>query len=744
MNTRYDPYDDKPAYEIPTYDGVTNQWTHTYFYTKTEYKEFIEKCFKTPGKYKLDATSSAIFNEQARKYLKNGFYTDAPDKSKDFRQYWDAEKMKCRRGLIVKGTKDQVWYLTRDYYMWLNFLPIYHKDKGVFKFPDIYDGQYHTALYEHIAELNNKHAVILKKRQYAMSYYHMAKLINQVWFEKGVTLKLVAYQESYIGVEGSWAFLNEYRDFLNDKTAWFRAFEPDSVGKWQQRARVTVNGREVYKGRKGRLLSVTTQQNATKGVGGAAKYIIAEESGVNPTLNKTYGYAKAALEAGPFITVGQFVAYGSVGDLKQCDPLREYMLKPEENGFMGVETDLFDDKGTLRVCGLFIPEIWNMLPYSDEHGNSDIEGAKEALLAKREKQSKDLTPEAYQLEISQHPITIEEAFASREESPFPPHLVQSQLRRIDDNEYPLEYVDLYRDPETSKVSIKKSKKLPISEFPLSKSATSEQKEGVVVIYERPDKDLVPFNTYYASLDPLHTGKTTASRSLCSIFIYKNPVEVTREKDDGSFETYFEGDKLVAEWTGRLDDIEAVHERCELLLELYQAWCLIEFNGSFHTYMTGKKKTHYLVPSNQMIFNKELTNSYSPNHPYGWKNTGTVFKTKILPYGIEYLTEELDSEVLPNGNKIVKRWGIERLQGSRMLLKEMQQYHDGLNVDRLVAYCALIAFAKIQQSNRAIIRRRESSSKNTVNREIYKHKPQPFSNRSNSMSRPSRSPFKNLR
>lgn len=746
MTNTYTPLlDNKLGFEIPTYDGNTKSWTVTTFYTHAEFREFIESCFKKPGEYKFDE-DYLIVNEQARIWQSKNFYSDAPNKSADFVKYWDDQKNKCQKGVIIHSRSGEVWYVTRDYYMWLNFLPIFHKEKRQNLFPDLYDGQYHTALYEYLGELKYRHAIILKKRQYAMSYFHMAKFINQIYFEKGITLKLVAYLDSYIGIEGSWAFLNEYRDFLNTHTAWFRPFDPDKVGSWQQRVKVTVNGRDKFRGRKGRLMGISTQQSPTKGVGGASRFIIAEESGVNPTLDKTYGYAKSALEAG-LITIGQFIAYGSVGDLKQCEPLRKFMVRPEENGFFGVPTTDYDDKGTEKICGLFIPETWNMLPYSDKYGNSDIAGATAALLEKREQLKKDLSPEDYQLEISQHPLTIEEAFATREESPFPTHLLQKQLRRIEDKEYGEEYVDVYRD-DKGKANFKPSKKLPINEFPLSKKASKEEKEGVVVMYERPDREIVPFSTYYASIDPLHTGKTKASRSLCSIIIYKNPIQVTKEKDDGSFETFYEGDKIVCEWTGRLDDIEDVHERCELILELYHAWCLIEFNGSFHTYMTGKKKSHYLVPSNQMIFNRELTANYSPNHPYGWKNTGKIFTTHILPYGIEYCTEVLDSEDLPNGNTIVKRWGVERLQAFRMLIKEMLQYHEGGNFDRLVAYCALIAFARIQQANRAPVKRTEMQKEMPVDKNMYKPKSQPFTHMgtkgATTMSRPPRSPYKNLR
>jgi len=51
-------------------------------------------------------------------------------------------------------------------------------------------------------------------------------------------------------------------------------------------------------------------------------------------------------------------------------------------------------------------------------------------------------------------------------------------------------------------------------------------------------------------------------------------------------------------------------------------------------------------------------------------------------------------------------GVERIPDP-MLLKEMLAYYPGLNVDRLVTFGALIAFVKIQQSNRGYTKRRES-------------------------------------
>ena len=159
---------------------------------------------KEPGKYNFDE-SALVFNTEARKFQKQKYYCAAPVKSKDFITYWDDQKKKCRNGVIVKNN-DKTWYITRDYYMWLNFLPIYDKEEKRFDFAKVRDAQYHMALYELLGELHYKHAIILKKRQIASSYFHMAKLINQYWFEEGAVLKIGASLKDYINEKGSWKF----------------------------------------------------------------------------------------------------------------------------------------------------------------------------------------------------------------------------------------------------------------------------------------------------------------------------------------------------------------------------------------------------------------------------------------------------------------------------------------------------------------------------------------------------------
>ena len=722
---------------IPTYNQ--GEWTTTEFKSDEDLAKFVLSIFSEPGKYEFDETAF-LFNAEARRFNKEGFYCPAPFRSKDFMSYWDDQKNKCRNGVIYK-TKDKSWYITRDYYMWLNFLPIYDKEEKKYGFAKVRDAQYHMALYEILAELNNRHCAILKKRQIASSYFHMAKVINTYWFEEGSVCKIGASLKDYINDKGSWKFLDEYKTFLNEHTAWYRPSTPEKVLLWEQKIEVRVNNRKTARGLKSKIQGASFEKNATTGVGGPTTYFFHEEAGIAPKMMDTYEYLRPAMSSG-MMTTGMFIAAGSVGDLEQCNPLKEMILNPTVNDIYAVETNLMDADGTTGLAGLFIPEQWSMPPYIDDFGNSKIEEALESILVERKRWKSELTPEQYQLRISQKPMNIAEAFAYRKQSIFPQGILQKQMRKIADKDYSYEHIEL--DWEQEGIVAKRSNRLPISKFPVDKR--SNNKEGVLVVWERPVKN-PEFGMYYASVDPVSEGKTTTSDSLCSIFVYKNPVEIRRETPDG-IETIIEKDKVVASWCGRYDDINKTHEQLEKIIEWYKAWTVVENNISlFIQHMIAKRKQKWLVPKQQILFLKDLGSNRTVYQEYGWKNTGTLFKNHLISYAIEFIREQIDEETDMNGSVISQTLGVERIPDP-MLLKEMLAYYPGLNVDRLVAFSALIAFAKVQQSNRGYLKRRESASKSLDNQEnLYKLKYSAFRNigRNKGIGRTKkRSGFKNIR
>ena len=730
--------------DIPLWhDGV---WSTHSFESREEMAQLLEdEYFKEPGNYEFDSVVSE-FQKQGLKFKKDGYFCDAPDGTKDFIDYWNDQKLKSRKGVLY-WKDNRKYYLPRDYYFWINFLPIIDKVKRKTDFPDIHDAQYHMSLYECIGELKYKHGIILKKRQFGSSFYHAAKLINTLWFEYSPVLKIGASLSAYItGVNGTWKMLQEYRNFLNTNTAWYRPMNPGGVGEWQQKIEYVEGGRKTEKGRKGVLQSLSFEQSDTAGVGGLCTIFFYEEAGIAKSMDKTYEFMLPALQAGE-ITTGYFIASGTVGDLKQCEPLRKYMYKANANGFYEIPNKWSDSKGTVLSTGLFIPEQWSMPPYIDEFGNSKVEEALASLEEMKIEWKKNLDPETYQIRCSQRPTNMEEAFAFRGESVFPLELVKSHKRSIEEGDYPYMCMNLAYN-NVGEIIASPTTKKPILTFPIEKNA--EDKSGAIQVWEEPDEEKDFCTTYYASVDPVSEGKTVTSDSLCSIHVYKNPVHIQRVLINGEVETYVEGDKIVCAWTGRFDDINKTHERLELIIEWYQAWTVVENNVPlFIQYMQFKRKQKYLVPSSQIVFSKEIQLSKTQFQQYGWRNVSTIFKTVMLSYLIEYLREEIDEESDDSGKVYKKYYGISRIP-DYMALVEMEHYQPGVNVDRLISLAALITFVKIQEASRGLKKRVEydndehlekSENLYKLNKSLFRHIG--TNGESLNMKKP-RNPFKNIR
>jgi hypothetical protein len=741
---RYSEKDTGELYEhIPVWNNGV--WELISFDSREEFAEVLEnEYFKEPGEYELDDTIHE-FRSQALKFQKEGYYCEFIEDSIDYVDYWEFEKLKSRKGVFFwKG--DKKWYLPRDYYFWINFLEIYDKVKRKRRFNDIWDTQIWVSLYEWIAELKYHHGVMLKKRQFGSSLYHVAKQLNIYWFEDAAVLKMGASLDDYLtGVNGSWKFSDMYASFLNKNTAWIRNIE-GAKGGWTQKVEIREGGRTYDVGNMSTYQTFTFQNSVTNGVGGATTMFFYEEAGIAPTMDRTLEFLLPAMEAGD-LTTGFFMAAGTVGDLDQCKPLKHFMYKAKANRMYTIKNKWVNNKGTIQETGLFVPEQYSMLPYIDEFGNSLVEEAVTRLQELYDEWDRDLEPEIAQIRKSQRPMNMQIAFAARAESRFPLALVQSHKLEVDDGKYPYELIELERDIKGDIVA-NNTKKPPISEFPVDKKMTD--KSGSIVVYERPDEN-PSWGTYYGSIDPVSEGKTTASDSLCTIFIYKNPIQVTKYVD-GKTKTYVEGDKIVCSWAGRFDDINDTHVRLELIIEWYNCWTLVEANVSlFILHMIHHKKQKYLVPKSEMVFLKEHGYNKGTHQEYGWKNTGTIFVNNLLTYLIESLKEKIYEETDENGNVTKVTYGIERIPDA-MALEEMLQYEHGLNVDRLISLASLIAFVKLQNANRGFKKRFESEDDSYLDKsdKIYNlNKGAPFKNigrRGNSLSpkKPKRSPFRRLK
>lgn len=697
-----------PFKKIPTLDAETWTWGETTFESQPAFAKFLKSIFKEPGEYDFDE-STLGWNSMGSKFREKGYYTALPNNTKDWINFWNFEKRKCRLGVIWKN-KDKVWYLTREYYQLLNFLPITNKEKGSIEgFCDVRDTQYHMSLYEKIAESIHKHSALLKKRQMLSSYYHCAKLFNFFWFEKNKRLKMFASDDDYIsGKQGSWSILEAYRDFTNQHTAWFRNCQPNEVGNWEQKIKVKINGRTVTQGNKSSIIAKTLKRDPSKGVGGPAYIAFYEEAGIAPTMDTTLQFMNPALESG-LVKVGSFIAAGSVGDLTDCKPLEKFIKDPDPYEIHKVPTRWYDETGVVKECGLFIPEQYGMHPYIDQYGNSQVEAAL-AALNEAEIEWQKLSPSEYQLKKSQKPRNIKEAFAFRDTLYFPTQLIERRQQIIKEQikegmlkplkgimretDGVIEFIPLSRLPEAER---------PCEmEFPVDPKQVD--KRGVTIIYEMPKMipvggDKPEFGVYFAGVDSIEANITTTSDSLYSVSIVKRLIEVHDEDENGSRTIRYEGGTLVACYTGRYDDINDTNNQGELLIRIYNALSACERNKpNFINHMRRKGFAKLISKRKELTLFKDVDMTGYDTDEYGIY-LGSDGKANDIINGnlLEDLTTELDAVHKKNKDgslgevvKVIK--GVD-LINDYWTLEELKLYQKDINTDRRISFGLAKTLAK---------------------------------------------------
>lgn len=679
---------------VKSYDSSTDNWGEQIFNSKKELDVYIlEKNWKIPGKYNLKGTKK--WKEQYTTYEKHGYYTPAIENSHAWKRYWQVEIDKVKKGVIIDG-----WYIPGFYYFYLNFMEIYIKEKRTVLAPQVWDSDYHFFLYITRCILEGRHAVVVKTRQRGYSYKIMAILFwSYCWF-KGSVNTLGASDKSY--VEKTWSYVEAYRNFINTKTPWLRGPQVPKSLDWAER-KLDENGN--YVGNNSVLRGISFNQSPTKGVGGYQSFFFYEEAGVAPTLSETITYMKPALKAGEEIT-GTIIVSGSVGDLEDCVDLKALFKDPEKNGFLGVP-NIWDEKPEDNTVGFFVPDSWSLTGFMDEDGNSLVEIAEAKIRANREEIKKGSSPEKYQLEISQNPLTPGEAFAFRKSSYFPQWMVQRQQDRLEIEKPYKKAVELFEDGD-GKIKLKLATEetpRPITQFPMKEAA---DKRGCVEVAEMPEDD-PSMLTYFAGVDPIATDQTTTSESLFSVTIFKNLIETKYEDEEGNIKIKVSGFRPVAWYVGRMEDIPSTNRMGEYLLRFYNARANVESNvPNFINHMQGRGLQRHLFNKQEIGFLEDMKFNTNVHKQYGVHMTPNI-KSYILQNIKDYITEELDHVRKADGEIVRTIYGIERIVDMG-LLEELKQYREGLNTDRLISFGLALSVAKHYSVNGVLVRKDDRKNK----------------------------------
>lgn len=658
--------------------------------TDQEYKDQIKKV----GEYKLKDTHK--WRERAIYFQENEYYTDLVEDTHDWNEFWDEEEKRIREGLWVDD-----FYIPGLYYFYLNYLPIYHKQLNKYEFPDVYDMDYHTFLCLEHAMFLKKHFVVIKKRQAGFTLKFCVPLIRELFFERGSPNYLATYEEAQ--VLKTWTEVIEpYREHLNTHTAWYREFTPSKPLNWRVAKQViSESGRNITVGRKNILKGLILSKSPSKGVGGSARFIFADEAGVNPVLSKFIGYVKPMITYGD-TTTGTIIVSGAVGELKHLEGgLKEYIQYPEKNGFYAVD-NIWDKDNEFsgKKCGFFVPESWAYFgvdrdpvsefygqPFIDEYGNSFVERAEEYIKKKRDGLI-DEGEEADKFDISQKPLTLAECFQYRGDNVFPTDLINPQIAKVEKNEDHGTFIDLYRtqDKVVKHKLLSKYDHKPILEHPIDPKR--KDKDGVMQVWEFPPPNRQTYGVYWAGVDIVRDSESINSPSLNVIHIYKGSHNLSEEYTE---------DRIVAKYMSRPKDKMDWFQKALLLLEWYNAEALVENNVNWFIEQGIIAKQQFRLAKAPQ-WSKDLTPQGTAHltKPYGVVMTPKLHE-KIIDAISAYIKEPIYTTYDENTGEPTVHYGIERIRDLQLLrelvnYRPKKEYEKG-NYDSIISFGLALLHAK---------------------------------------------------
>jgi hypothetical protein len=687
--------------DIPRYNSTTNEFDTITFDSKEGFLTYLQSRIKIPGEYNLKNTKSWKHsgNEYTRTVTRPNFeggrYCPYAKGTYQYKKFWEFEKQKVKNGIIID---DQ--FLPPFYFFYLNYCPIYNDVRKKKELPDVWDSDLYFFQNLMLAMLLGMHMCVVKARQRGYSFKIMSVLYwSYCWFEGSVNT-IGASKDEY--TLKSWRFLEFYRKHINTTTAWKRGPVTPKSQEWYERTQLKSG---EYVGLDSKLSATTFKISPENGVGGSQSIFFYEEAGIAPTLLKTLGFVRPALEKGN-VTTGTIIVSGSVGELEDCKDLKEIFYSPEDHNFLSVN-NVWDKDTNNKKCGIFISEAYNLAGFIDSEGNSLVKEATEFVISNNQKVKNTKRKDLAQLDISQKPLSPKEAFAQRNISEFPIEQMQRQQERIKlkdkENRWAFKPIKclLYED-NNGKVCFD-TKNLPEEhEYPIDPKW--EDKRGVVTIYQLPEEN-PKWLTYFAGVDTVEVDETTTSDSVQSVDIYMRARKVKYTDEKGKVKTRYEGGKIVATYRGRFNPIEKHNEQTWLLIKLYNAFSYVERSKpNFINYMKRNGRAErYLAKESDVPINKDLNiDTYGSASSYGFIISNNNQMMKILKNSVkEFFATEFDRLEKSDGELIKIYNGVDRTD-DYWLLEEYIQYTDKQgNYDRIISHSAAITIGKIYENELGI-------------------------------------------
>lgn len=622
------------------------------------------------------------FRQPALFFLKNGCYTFLRPNSNpnsEYRKYWDREIDRCYNGLL---RETDGMYIPGYLYWFLNYCPmmINKYKEGQKKairtegFAYFFEGIWWRYLYLKNARDKGHHAVELAKRGCAKSYGLAAIMSHNLIIgeseesKKRTITVLTAYQKEYLkdDKDGTLSKFVPILSFLSKNTPFPRLMLKQSSNEmtWQ------MGYKDEYGRNQGSLnqvMGVSAKDDSDK-LRGKRGYILFEEFGNFPSLLDLYDVTRKSVEDGDY-TFALMYLIGTANNKEANFQSAKTLLYATESYNIESLKNVYDKKGQGRdTFGFFFPSYINRAGCYNKDGISDVVKALLQVLMNRYKAKYGADPTSVLRVIAEDPITPAEAIIKIKDAYFPVAALNERAQQLDTN--PHIYDDIYVGElffnNSNQVEFRPTGDIPIRKFPVDNDT-----KGALEIYTMPEKDSTGtvFNDrYILGYDPTNNDQAE-SHSLASVFV---------------FDLFT--DRIVAEFTGRTEFADDMHEIVRKLCLFYNGKVLYESNiKGCYSYMERMHSTYLLADTPQYLRDKQII-KYSG---FGSSAKGVSATAPVNNFA-NRLIKDWFNKLVPiertdeDGNKEIVQTPSLYLLKTRALIEEAIQFNPEINVDRIRA------------------------------------------------------------
>lgn len=679
--------------------------------TKSEYVEG-EQMYATED---IAFVNTKEFSKTGDFFLKNGVYTNAHPvyDREEYTRFWDEEEKRRKNGMVLPGKlikENGIWklqevHITGEHYGYLNYgeikrskdfenkggilfspngekLALENKGRGTTKksklLPAFWDGDYYFFKAVELCREVERHLVVGKARRKGYSYKNGFLVANLADLYPNSTSVVGAYDGASLFEDGTMNKVQGYLDFICKHTDWKKRRLHNRLEHIEIGYRFA--GDPVKRGFLSNIYTAILAKDPGGLRGKDADFIIVEEVGKMVNFAEVLAPTLKTLEDGIHMT-GLMIVFGTGGgDDKYWQAFEDLFYSTYEQKFITFD-NVWDEELDGTGCGFFHSAFMSKPGLIDVHGNSDVRGAIEFEMKERAKLKNN--PVKLNNYVMEEPFSPGEAFSRAGNSMMPTRELDVQLRKV---LYDPDLKNLGREgifiEEKGKIKfydrniLGSSLMNPIppvvNDYPLKPDTVVE---GCWVLWEQPYRDPrtgeIPENLYRVWNDPFGISKDAEE------FTLKDSLGGTYLYEVGNNFTPTKGDRIIAEYVGRTEDMEDYDRQMFLGAVYYNAKILYE-NDRGEVYTNAKKLGYLdlLVDEPEFMYQKDLQAGGKGRKKGISIATNVNRKINGAIYVKKWLTEKRGEDQY--GNKLLNLHYIY----SAGLLRELIKYDGKRNADRV--------------------------------------------------------------